>query len=405
MPNFDIHTTDAFEKVAGPEAYFFAPIVTKPELATYERYAWDHQEWIKDDLELRGLGKVDPGLIAQHVYPATKDGSREDYDNAKVHVPIWQLAPVPTDAEMILLDLYSHASFKRMIDDCTQVQRVLLSEIVDRNFIARSLTLDANAETDDEPRSYAIQPVFESFAWDSPLVGFVFVLIPWFSYLVDVLPPGTIGYVVEIQDSCTSSFFYQLDGPDVTFLHSFTPNPTHAHLSPVREFAEFARYTGETSSEIRQHCAYRIVVHPTDELYHSYKSNEPILYTTVVVAVFAVTVMVFVLYDYLVQKRQQRVMRTAQKTSAIVRSLFPKSVQTRLLQEMNDDTSKRSFTRRFSGKDRLKGFLGMDGVDDEDADENTVFLAKPIADFFPVSNTPTSTAQVYTIYMYVGTIL
>ena len=39
--------------------------------------------------------------------------------------------------------------------------------------------------------------------------------------------------------------------------------------------------------------------------------------------VFLVTVIVFVLHDYIVNKRQDEVLRVAERTNAIVKSLFP----------------------------------------------------------------------------------
>jgi hypothetical protein len=49
-----------------------------------------------------------------------------------------------------------------------------------------------------------------------------------------------------------------------------------------------------------------------------------------VFAVFFFTSLVFVLYDYIVQKRQAKVMASAIRTNNIVSSLFPLSVRDRL---------------------------------------------------------------------------
>ena len=381
LPHFDKRTTDSFEKLAGVEVFIYAPIVTKADLPEYESFTWEHQGWIRKDLELRGLGKLDPGLIPARVYPST--GELEAHLNAKIHVPIWQISPVPTDAAIVNLDLYSHPSFKRMIDECTAVRHILLSEVVDRTFISDNIeTLDSSQEMDRHPRSYAVQPVFRDFGVTSELVGFVFAVVPWWTYFVNVLPVGANGYVVEIQDTCGSAFFYRLDGPEATYLEDFTPNPDLAHLSPSEEFAEFARFTGKNTSDDILHCSYRLVVHPSNQLKKEYETTDPIIYTVVVIAVFAITALVFVLYDYFVQQRQDRVMRTAQKTSAIVSSLFPKTVQTRIMQDMQDSSFRSHSSRRFSGRDMLKKFLRNDL--DEETGENGVFTTKPIADFFPV---------------------
>lgn len=386
LPNFDIRTTDSFEKLAGPEVFIFAPVVTKDNLLGYEKYAWDNQVWIRQDLALRGLGKVDPGFINTKVYPWI-DGQLEEHLNAQVHVPIWQVGPVPTKAEIVNLDLYSHPSFQRMIDECMEVRHLLLSEVVDRSFISDNLgTLDNDEALDVQPRSYAIQPVFRDFAWDSELVGFIFAVVPWWTYFVDVLPVGTDGYIVEVQDTCGLPFFYRLDGPDATYLgQDITPNPEYADIIAAHEFAEFARYSNDDTADQDNvlHCSYRIVVHPSDELKETYQTNEPMLYTVVVVCVFALTVMVFLLYDYFVQRRNDQVMLTATKTASIVSSLFPKTIQSRIMEEVEEGQKRR--TGSFSGKDLLKNYMSGKLTNKEEAtDGNGVFGSKPIADFFPV---------------------
>jgi len=81
----------------------------------------------------------------------------------------------------------------------------------------------------------------------------------------------------------------------------------------------------------------------------------------------------FLVYDRMVERRQDIVMRQASKTTAIVSSLFPESVTKRLLAEKssNDD-------RKFlSPNKRLQTFLTSDGEDQQ------IMQAKPIADLFP----------------------
>jgi len=421
LPNFDIRTTDSFETLSGAEVFIFSPIVAKENLPGYEQYAWDHQDWIQEDLELRGLGKVQHGFITPRVYPWT-EGLLEDHVNAQLHVPIWQLSPVPTNADIVNLDLYSHPSFKRLIHECSEVRRILLSEVVDRSFISDKLgTLDSDSNLDDQPRSFGIYPVYDTFSQeDNVIVGFVSAMIPWWSYFVQVLPPGTKGYIVEVLDSCGSPFYYRLDEEKAIFLteeDGFTgPNPDFAHMALGQEFAQFARYKYEspTSSSSTTttggdvagggddsktnttqdilHCSYRIVVYPSDQLAEMYfQGNEPLYYTLIVVAVFVVTMLVFFAYDYFVQRRQDQVSAMAAKTSSIVASLFPKNVQKRIMEEVEEKVGNQRKARRLSGKDMLKGFFGDDcnvAIEDDVsqstmATKNGVFLSRPIADYFP----------------------
>jgi hypothetical protein len=80
----------------------------------------------------------------------------------------------------------------------------------------------------------------------------------------------------------------------------------------------------------------------------------------------AFAVLLFIVYDRLVEKRQSIVLKSANQSSAIVSSLFPKNVTDRLLESVIGGSS-------LTAKTRLKSFL----TDDED---NQGLL--PIADLF-----------------------
>jgi class 3 adenylate cyclase len=83
----------------------------------------------------------------------------------------------------------------------------------------------------------------------------------------------------------------------------------------------------------------------------------------------AFAVLMFLVYDRLVERRQAIVLKSANQSSAIVSSLFPKSVTDRLL-DIGSDSNSRTMT----AKTRLKSFLS-------DSQDNQGL--QPIADLFP----------------------
>jgi class 3 adenylate cyclase len=83
----------------------------------------------------------------------------------------------------------------------------------------------------------------------------------------------------------------------------------------------------------------------------------------------AFAVLMFLVYDRLVERRQAIVLKSANQSSAIVSSLFPRNVTDRLL-DIGSDSNKTSFTAKI----RLKSFLN-DFQDNEGL--------QPIADLFP----------------------
>jgi Adenylate and Guanylate cyclase catalytic domain len=74
------------------------------------------------------------------------------------------------------------------------------------------------------------------------------------------------------------------------------------------------------------------------------------------------------------------VMSRAIKTQAVVSSLFPKSVQDRIMQDVEDQVDQ-EVNKRNSRKDQLKGFLDSEGKNSSDIG-NALQNSNPIADLF-----------------------
>lgn len=398
LPDFDIRTTDPFEKKATAELFLFAPIVQQDERSSFVKYAQDNQGWIESDLKLRGLGDVDPGTISDTIWSFTGDEADilEGFS-----VPLWQMSPVPTDANLILMDMYTQASFSRMIDDAVLVEHVLLSEIVRSDFLTDSVnTIDRDPARAVHPRSYAVEPVFDQFensGLDRNLVGFIFTVVPWDAFFVDSLR-GTVlgGVVVNVITNCDEDFYYEVEGDRADYLGTdFSPDSRYADLMVESEFAEFARYNdGQSDLEDAEdspitHCEYKLRVYPTPEFESQYQTSRPAVFATVVVLVFVFTALVFGLYDFFVQRRQNVIMNSARRTAAVVSSLFPQNVQNRILQQDNAEDLKQMRRSTFSAKHHLKTFL-RGGADEPDPSGESgatygVFKTKPIADLFLVS--------------------
>lgn len=382
MKNWDILASGEFEQSVGPELFLFAPLVPDDLKDGWEEYAVQNQGWIKEDLALRGID-VDPGNISDEIFAYNYD--KESAMSVTFSLPLWQMGPVPTTSNIIMMDLYTQASFRRIVDDAFLVNHILLSEIVDRTFFWDDIEIYGESPTRlDDPRSFAIQPVYASFEPNASITGFVFAIIPWDTYFEDVLPRGVEGFVVQVNDTCGSKdFAYRLDGPAATFLgKGFEPDQQYNQLSETFDFAAFTRFDEiETENEAILHCAYTISVHATASYATSFETTKPLNLTLTVLTVFAFTAMVFVLYDFMVQKRQEKVMKAAQNSTAFVSSLFPKNVRNRILAAaMEDEDIPFGGGLSTSGKDKLRSFFN--GGEESNSKSGTGF-SKPIADFFP----------------------
>ena len=401
LPDFEIVTGKSFNSSVGAELIMFAPRVARQDRRAFEEYAQVNQHWIKQDLQNRGLD-VDPGKIPERIYFVSKDDDVETEFSA----PLWQIGPAPTNSSIILKDIYSQASFRRMIDDVLIQKGILvgvklyfrlynlhcidsiflrfdspqLSEVVDQEALDKETSSVDYVRLADQPSSYAIVPVFDSFKEDNrEIVGFLFAVVPWDIYFQNILSDSAQGISVEVEDTCGSLFTYRVNGPDVSFSGhgGVQASSEFERLKQSTDFAEVARFKGGTSDlEYLQFCNYRLSVYPTQEFAQEYKSTEPIWFAMIVLAIFVFTSAVFLVFDIAVSRRQRRVMASATRTRAIVASMFPETVQERIF-ERADKSSEIGITSSFGQKNKLKAFLTGEHETEERERSN------PIADLFP----------------------
>jgi class 3 adenylate cyclase len=385
IPDFEIRTSEV-RYLSEAELIAFAPIVPKEEKSLWEAFAVKSQGWIQEGLEIQGLGDVSPGKIADQLYPfseevhTTQDHFSEEHEDNEVHqdleafVPLWQIGKAPTNASIVMLDLNTHPSFKTVFSDVLEIEHVLLSEVVNLDFLIEFST-DVDAR-ENEPRSYIVTPVFDTFQDDATVVGFVIAVLPWKSYFTNILPKGVDELVVGIKNSCGSEFTYALYGPQAEFVgQGGLQDPEFEHLVQSSDFAEKARHGDEFGGD---HCGYSLNVYPSKTYRESFESKDPLVFSLIVVGIFLFTILVFSVYDSMVERRQSKVLAAAKRTTDIIGSLFPKEVGKRLIEEAEQNDMGRKMNA--AAKSQLKSFLS-DGTALETGE--SAFKTKPIADLFP----------------------
>jgi len=133
----------------------------------------------------------------------------------------------------------------------------------------------------------------------------------------------------------------------------------------------------------------------------SYDTGRPETFAIIMGGIFLLTGMIFLIFIRYVQQRQDMVMATATRTSAIVSSLFPANVRDRIMKDAeeqgrldaNGGKARGGNWRLQGGEDglgpkfKLENFIAAKGgkkgdVSLEDG-ELDAFKSKPIADLFP----------------------
>jgi Adenylate and Guanylate cyclase catalytic domain len=168
------------------------------------------------------------------------------------------------------------------------------------------------------------------------IVGALASSIYWRILLRDTLPPNSDGIQVVFNNSCTKPFTYQVNGPDVKYVgvgdhHDKQYNAFAKNVS-FSELGAFANrdsvYSGARLES--EYCPFSLHVYPSDKMRAAFVTNSPLVFSMVTFFIFLFTSLVFVLYDRGVERRQRMVVTSAERSSAIVSSLFPSTVRDRL---------------------------------------------------------------------------
>ena len=85
-------------------------------------------------------------------------------------------------------------------------------------------------------------------------------------------------------------------------------------------------------------CLYKFEVYPTNALHDEFMSHRPGLYATFAAAMSGIALALFTFYDCFVRRRQNRLLKEAKKSTALIASLFPKMVRNQII----EDTEKRT---------------------------------------------------------------
>jgi hypothetical protein len=73
-------------------------------------------------------------------------------------------------------------------------------------------------EYQDDPLTFIVYPVFDSFEDDRQLAGVLATNVYWKLFFADILPPSASGIVCILENSYNQTLVYRIDGPDVTYL-------------------------------------------------------------------------------------------------------------------------------------------------------------------------------------------
>jgi hypothetical protein len=190
------------------------------------------------------------------------------------------------------------------------------------------------------------------------------------------------------------TFTYRIDGPMAVYLGrgdhhdpKYNGMAVSSMLENLEQFSSSnSKYTGPPLND--EYCPYTLITYPSATMEANYVTTNPIYFTVGALLIFGFTSAVFLVYDYMVERRQQKVMSTAVRTNAIVAQLFPSVIRDRIYPTEDGEASQKAY-KLANSKSRLKSFL-TDGTSTHH-DETEVsgkngrpeLSSAPIAELFP----------------------
>ena len=416
----------------------------------WERYTSTHNSWVNESINIQAEDETFTGPI-NYTF-ATYDVVHDDwlnplpypgetnYTEAKsILLPIWQAYPVvsSTDGYPIynwdVMSVLFNQSLVKTLDD----QKVILSEayhlpdlddpdsVVETEISASWFSdyVDTSVQDPSEPISDLYYPIIDSandhvqvysegetrVKKDGNIVGILAMSIYWRDTITNILPPGSDGLVVVFENECNPTFTFQINGPNAVYLgRGDLHDPTFDDMEISAWFNELSDLGGERSNIAytgipldEEYCPFHMRVYPSKMMHQAYITNDATIFTIASILIFTFSTIVFVLYDYLVEQRQQKVYKTAVRSTAIVSSLFPSNVRDRLYVEQDQKQKEReleqaagsnSVFRASNTATRFKSAILNGGAGGQDAFHSEMltspttgrrYKTAAIADLFP----------------------
>eukprot|EP00980_Cylindrotheca_fusiformis_P021240 scaffold8164_cov89-Cylindrotheca_fusiformis.AAC.1 len=207
--------------------------------------------------------------------------------------------------------------------------------------------------------SQIMQPIIE----DGNLVGVILLRFQWYEFFENLNIDGltgtigvlrsscNIGYGTDIDDETRNEVSYSIDESGSEFLGMLDAhNPKYDDHVISRVVVSIDVDEGQLPDGV---CVPKVTLdlYPTEELENTYHTSIPTVYTAVVVAIFAFTSLVFLLYDHFVGRRQRKFMDRIVRQDQIVSNVFPTAIRDRLYGQEKEGSQQNGLLDALGGGD------------------------------------------------------
>ncbi|CAB9508033.1 Receptor-type guanylate cyclase gcy [Seminavis robusta] len=362
VPFFEVHGHHARD-ISHVDFFSFCPLVAEANRQAWEDYSVFNQWWVQGDQietyttaeQVAIVTNETEQKIPSNIYRIDEQGHRTVNLGHPPYAPRWQISPPPSDVIVVNYDVLSTDTVKAIFDAMVVTNSPVMSGIVDNRL------LQSAGVTEEAPSSLLVFPVYQNFNYSTPdIVGFLEVLFNWKTFLSLLLPEGQGGVYYVLQTSCGDEYTFENTNGEIIYIG---PGDHHdiiydRHVVTVDLITQPNITTSNNTTDTHI-CDYTVDVYPSAELRREFSTMIPEVFTFIVAASFFLMAFFFFTYDKFVQRRNEKVVRQAAKTNAIVSSLFPTNVRDRLFggDNQSQKSKKTMGSSQGGGRGRLKNFL------------------------------------------------
>ncbi|CAB9520571.1 natriuretic peptide receptor 2 [Seminavis robusta] len=331
--------------------------VETDQKTAWEAYVQEHKGWLAEELaRQRGIPVEEvKGIFIPRVILAIKDGVPGPDMGEGPYFPAWMSYPPMAFPPLININSYGNPEIGRpMIDAALNKTTMPFSfsedfmDEPDTKHPVALLAREALPGYAGEPFFQWSYPVYDSYTTSSEEERNVVALVrggsTWDGYFANILQSGTPGLFLVLENKCNQTYTFGIEGERAVVLgRGDLHDPKYDDVVLTMTLDSMWGEQNEDDNEEEYgkavpgvtvgDCHYRVRVYPTQEFEDSYYTNEPLLYTLTLAAVFLFTCMVFLAFDFFVERRQKAVLKSALQSGKLVSTLFPEEVRNQLYKE------------------------------------------------------------------------
>ena len=356
----------------------FAPVVKARDKQAWEKYAVENKGWYEESNYIREVNQKlyrdgvhgtiqdhehdrllqvpEPSLIPDKIWH-WENGEKVPHEpmDGEIMAPLWQISPAA--APPINEDLLSDERISVLYNAMLEIRGSVLSPAYQIEDLFDFAFDEVEKPRKVEPHAFLLEPVYATYEASSQIVGLLIGLTPCGNLVNKLLPEGVSGIIAVIKDSCGLDISFSLDGRHSTFLGyedlhdpAFNEYESSATLEPYPKLVDGL-------------CKHELYLYPSATYRSSFDTNRPFIFTMLVAVAFGVTLLLMVVYDVTVNRRQEKTMKVALRSNAVVSNLFPQAVRDRIMNDVEEGQG--------------------NGNQKKDAVEGGILETRPIADFYP----------------------